>query len=105
MSSNNALRSVPLRPSGLHLLWQAWLTWLDVSAWPGLILVVIALGLLAAFHQVTSGIVKQSELRMQNVSVHNKATWLCNSLNDRPARENCLLQRQLMESEISARLP
>ncbi len=105
MSSNNARRSVPIRPSGLHLLWQACLTWLDVSAWPGLILMVVALGLLGAFHQVTSGIVKQNELRLQSVSAYKKATWLCNNLNDRPARENCLLQRQVIKSDMAAHLP
>ena len=105
MSSNNTLRSVPIRSSELHLLWQAWLIRLNSSVWPYLILIVLALGLLGAFHKVTSGIVQQSELRLQSISAYNKATGQCNGLSNRIARENCLAQRQVLVSEMSAQQP
>jgi hypothetical protein len=94
-----------MRQSGLQLLPQDLLTRLHTSAWPGLILILVALGLLGAFHQVTCSIVKQSELRLQSISAYNKATWRCKLLRGQIARENCLSQLKVMPSEISAGLP
>jgi hypothetical protein len=99
------MRGFPGRQSGLHL-WQHGLsTWLHSSAWPVMVLIFVALGLLWAFHHVTRGIVQQSELRLQIISVYNKATWHCNSLSGQVARENCLSQRKVIASEIAARQP
>ena len=88
------MRGFPTRQSGLHS-----------SVWPGLVLILVALGLLWAFLQVTRGVVQQSELRLQSLSVHNKATWHCNSLSGQIARENCLSQRGALVNEANAHQP
>lgn len=105
MSTNNTMRNFPMLQSGLHLSRHGLSTCLHSSAWPCLVLILVALGLLWSFHQVTRGFVQQSELRLQIISVYNKATWHCNSLSDQIARENCLSQRKVIAGEISARLP
>lgn len=79
--------------------------WLHLSAWPGLVLVFMAMGLLWAFHQVTLGIVQQSEVRLQVTNAYNKATWHCNSLGNSMARKNCLAQRTVIASTVPAHAP
>ncbi len=79
--------------------------WLHSSVWPILLLIGMALGLLWAFHQVTRGIVRQSEVRTQITNEYNKATWRCNSMSGRLARKNCLLQRPVMASTTPAQKP
>jgi hypothetical protein len=105
MSTNNTMRSFSMRLSGLRLSHYRLSTCLHSSAWPGLVLILVALGLLWSFYKVTHDFVQQSELRWQTISVYNKATWHCKSLGDRTARENCLSQREVIAGEISARLP
>ncbi|TXT37073.1 MAG: hypothetical protein FD135_3862 [Comamonadaceae bacterium] len=105
MPSNNTVRSSSVHQPDWHLSRLGWSTGLDTSAWLCLILIVVALGLLGAFHQVTLGIVQQSELRLQNISAYNQATGHCNSLSDRIARQNCLSLRQVLASEISTSEP
>ncbi len=92
-------------PNNTDLSRLGWSTAWDTSAWLCLILILVALGLLGAFHQVTRGIVQQSELRLQSINAYNKATGQCNGLSNRIARENCLEQRQVLASEMSAQQP
>jgi len=98
MSTNNAI-------SGLNLWQRGFSTWLQSSAWPAMVLIFAALGLLWSFHQVTRSGVQQSELRLQSISAYKKATWQCNSLSDQIARRNCLSQRIALASDATVRQP
>ena len=68
--------------------------WARSSFWPGLVLIVVACGLLWGLHHVANGIVQQSELRAQATSLQNKATWRCNTIGNQIARKNCLALRK-----------
>lgn len=105
MSTNSTMLGSPMRQSGLHLLQQGISNWLHLSAWPPIALVFVAVGLLWAFHQVTRGIVQQSEIRLQITSEYNKATWQCNSLSGQVTRKNCLAKRTVIASTVPARAP
>jgi hypothetical protein len=65
--------------------------------------IFLVFGLLWAFHQVTSGIVQQSELRLQLASEYNKITWQCNSMRGQIERKKCLAQRTVMASAVPVR--
>lgn len=95
----------PTRQSGLHLLQQGFSNCWHLSAWPTLLLVFVALGLIGSFHHVTRGIVQQSEIRLQITSEYNKATGYCNSLSGQVARKNCLAQRTVLASTVPERQP
>lgn len=101
MSTNPTLLSAPMRQSG----WRQGCWPSSAGAWAALVLILLALGLLWTFYQVTRAIVQQSELRLQRISIYNKATWHCNGLRDPVTREHCLLQRKVLAGELSASLP
>jgi hypothetical protein len=105
MSTNSTACGFPVRESGQHSRWLGWLSRQPSSSWTCLALILLALGLLWTFHQVTLGIVQRSELRLQIINEYNAATWRCNSLSSRVARQSCLLQRKELASEIATRLP
>jgi len=105
MSTNNAMPGFSMRQSGLNGWPHAWSTWLGSSVWPIMVLIFVAFGLLWAVHQVTHSIVQQSHKRAQIVSAYNKATWHCNRMLSRSARESCLSKRLVTASEIPAQQP
>jgi len=78
---------------------------LQGSAWPAGVLIILALGLLLAFHQVTRSSVQQSELRWQITNEYYKATRHCNSLSGPRARKKCLSERTLIASNSPAQQP
>ena len=105
MPTNNTMRSASVHKCGRHPWRHGLSTWQPSSAWPCLGLILIALGLLWYFHHVTHVIVQHSAQRLQSFSVYSKATWQCNGINDKIARENCLSQRKIVASESSVSLP
>lgn len=76
-------------------------SWVVSSVWSGTFLMLVAFGLLWAFHQVASDSVQQSEMRLKTISAFNQATWRCNNLNNQRARESCLAQRPALASATS----
>lgn len=105
MPSHSATYSMQIFRQGSRLRLHEFANWLHSSAWPALLLIGVAFGLLWAFHQVTRGIVQQSEVRTQITNEYNKATWRCNSMSGRLARKNCLSQRPVMASTTPAPKP
>jgi hypothetical protein len=88
------MRGFAMRQSDLQLWRHGLFAWVRSSVWPGVVLILVALGLLWAFHQLARGTVQQSELRLQSISMYNKATWHCNALGNQTTRNNCLSQLQ-----------
>ena len=105
MSANNTLPARPVGHSGLSFWQHGFSNWLRSSAWPTMVLIFVALGLLWAFHQVTRSIVEQSETRRQIAIINNNATWHCNSQRSRIARQNCLANRVVVTSDTLALQP
>lgn len=60
--------------------------------WPGILATLIIFGLLLAFHQVVTGAVQQSELRLKATAMRSEATWRCNTLRGLGASESCRSQ-------------
>ncbi len=58
--------------------------------WPATAVIVLAFGLLSAFHQVVVGAVQQAETRRAAATAHADATWRCNYLRLGVDRRNCL---------------
>lgn len=75
-----------------HGWWQHLPATVHSPVWPRILVTLLILGLLLAFHQVVSGAVQQGELRRKAVAMQAEATGRCHRLPGSSARDNCLLQ-------------
>jgi hypothetical protein len=74
------------------------LGWLGLSGglgspvWPGILAMLIVLGMLLAFHQVVYGAVLKGDLQRKASAMHAEAAWRCNALRGTNASASCLFQ-------------
>lgn len=62
----------------------------------GVLVTMIVVGMLMAFHSVVQGAVQNGELRRQTVITQADVIWRCKMLSDLPARNRCLLQADVV---------
>ena len=65
---NTEVGSFTVRQRELQLWWYGLPAGVRSPVWPGILVTLIIVGLLLAFHQVVSGAVQQSELRLKAVA-------------------------------------
>jgi hypothetical protein len=63
-------------------------------AWAGIAVMLAAVCLVVAFHQVVSGAVLQGETRRKATASLAEAVWRCKALRGAGMRVDCLLQLQ-----------
>lgn len=72
--------------------WLAGSGGLHSPVWPGVLALLLAMGLLLAFHQVVNGAVLKGDLQRKAAAMHAEASWRCNAMRGLKASAGCLFQ-------------